>query len=59
MRLAMLCYDLVNAENAPKYSILGNGIRELSRLICWILLSKLVDRLETRQRLLFERLDKR
>lgn len=58
MRLAMLRYDLANAGNASKYSILGNGIHELCRLICWMLLSKIVDRLETRQRLLCERLEK-
>jgi hypothetical protein len=57
MRLAMLRFDLVNAENTPKYSIFGNGMRELSRLICWMLMSKIVDRLETRQRLLIRRLN--
>ena len=57
MRLAMLRYDLANAENFPKYSILGNGILDLSRFICWMLLSRVVDRLEARRKLLSARID--
>ena len=57
MRLAMLRYDLANAENPPKFSILVNGILDVSRFTCWILLSQVVVRLEARQKLLSARID--